>query len=36
MPRWDHKLHLEDVFHNDDLTFEQRRDEIVRRQYVRV
>lgn len=29
--RWDHKLQLGDVFHNEDMTFEQRRDEIVRR-----
>ena len=28
---WLHKLRLADVFHNDDLTLEQRRDEIVRR-----
>ena len=26
-----HKINLADVFHNDDLTFEQRRDAIVRR-----
>jgi hypothetical protein len=31
MPRWKHHLRLKDVFYNEDLTFEQRRDEIVRR-----
>jgi hypothetical protein len=30
-PSWEHQLKLADVFHNDDLTFEQKRDEIVRR-----
>jgi hypothetical protein len=29
--RWNHRLHLGDIFHNDDLTFEAKRDEIVRR-----
>lgn len=29
--RWDHRLQLGDVFHNEDMPFEQRRDEIVRR-----
>lgn len=29
--RWDHRLNLADVFHNDDLTFEAKRDEIVHR-----
>ena len=28
---WRHTLELGDVFHNDDLTFEQKRAEIVRR-----
>ena len=28
---WAHKINLADVFHNDDLTFEQKRDTIVRR-----
>ena len=30
-PSWEHTLRLADVFHNDDLTFEQKRDAIVRR-----
>jgi hypothetical protein len=30
-PVWAHKINLADVFHNDDLTFEQKRDTIVRR-----
>lgn len=30
-PVWEHTIDLSDVFHNDQLTFEQRRDEIVRR-----
>ncbi len=30
-PIWAHKINLADVFHNDDLTFEQKRDAIVRR-----
>jgi hypothetical protein len=30
-PSWAHKVNLADVFHNDDLTFEQKRDMIVRR-----
>lgn len=29
--RWTHRLHLGDVFHNDDMTFEARRGAIVRR-----
>lgn len=28
---WDRKLDVSDVFHNDALTFEQRRDSIVRK-----
>ena len=31
LPIWDRKLRLADVFHNDDLTFEQKRDAIVAR-----
>lgn len=31
MARWDYTLHLKDIFHNEDMTFEQRRDAIVRR-----
>ena len=31
LPSWAHKINLADVFHNDDLTFEQKRDTIVRR-----
>lgn len=31
MNRWKHKLQLGDIFHNEDMPFEQRRDEIVRR-----
>ena len=27
--RWGHRLNLGDVFHDDDLTFEAKRDEIV-------
>ena len=30
-PSWAHKLNLADVFRNDDLSFEQKRDAIVRR-----
>lgn len=30
-PSWEHKINLADVFHNDSLTFEERRDAIVRR-----
>jgi hypothetical protein len=30
-PIWTYKVILKDIFHNDDLTFEQRRDAIVRR-----
>jgi hypothetical protein len=30
-PSWAHKINLRDVFHNDGLTFEQKRDTIVRR-----
>jgi hypothetical protein len=30
-PVWAHKVNLRDVFHDDNLTFEQRRDAIVRR-----
>ncbi len=29
--RWKHRLNLGDVFHDESRTFEQRRDEIVRR-----
>lgn len=29
-PIWDRKINLTGVFHNNDLTFEQRRDAIVR------
>jgi hypothetical protein len=31
LPVWDQKLRLADVFHNDAMTFEQRRDAIVQR-----
>lgn len=31
MPIWNHTLQLADIFHDDDLTLEQKRDEIVRR-----
>jgi len=31
LPIWDGKLRLADVFHDDALTFEQKRDAIVRR-----
>lgn len=31
MAEWKHTLKLKDVFHRDDMTFEQRRDEIVHR-----
>lgn len=31
MPHWNETIHLGDVFHNDDLTFEQKRDVIVQR-----
>lgn len=31
MPHWEYKLPLKDIFHNEDLTFEKRRDEIVHR-----
>lgn len=30
-PVWDRKIRLADVFHNEDMTFEQRRDAIVAR-----
>jgi hypothetical protein len=30
-PIWDRKVNLADVFHNEDITFEQRRDAIVTR-----
>jgi hypothetical protein len=30
-PIWDHKLNLADVFHNEEMTFEERRDAIARR-----
>ena len=30
-PIWDSQINLGDLFHNDDLTFEQRRDGIVAR-----
>lgn len=30
-PVWEHQVDVSDVFHNDDLTFEQRRDKIVAR-----
>lgn len=30
-PIWDVTLYLGDVFHNEDLTFEEKRDEIVQR-----
>ena len=30
-PSWEHVLKLADVFHNDHLTFEQKRDAIVKR-----
>lgn len=31
MARWKHTLYLKDVFHDDDMTLEQRRDAIVAR-----
>jgi hypothetical protein len=31
LPIWDGTLRLADVFHNDNLTFEQKRDAIVQR-----
>ncbi len=31
MPHWAKTIRLGDVFHNDNLTFEQRRDRIVRK-----
>lgn len=31
MPTWIYKLDLKDVFGNEDMTFEERRDEIVKR-----
>ena len=31
MPTWKYKLQLADVWRNDDLTFIERRDEVVRR-----
>lgn len=31
MPRWTYTIRLKDVFHNDAMTFEQRRDAIVAR-----
>jgi hypothetical protein len=31
LPRWDRTIQLGDVFHNEDMTFEQRRDAIVAR-----
>lgn len=30
-PTWAHKINLADVFHNDEMTFEEKRDAIVRR-----
>lgn len=33
LPAWDKRINLADVFHNQDLTFEQRRDAIVKRIY---
>ena len=30
-PSWEHHINLRDVFHNDDLPFEQKRDAIIRR-----
>jgi hypothetical protein len=30
-PSWEHHVSLEDVFHNDSLTFEQKRDTIIAR-----
>ena len=30
-PSWAHHINLADVFHNDDPTFEEKRDAIVRR-----
>lgn len=31
LPIWDRKINLADVFHNEAVTFEQKRDAIVRR-----
>lgn len=31
MAKWNYKLKLKDIFHDETLTFEQRRDEIVKR-----
>jgi hypothetical protein len=31
LPVWDRKIDLKGILHNDELTFEQRRDEVARR-----
>lgn len=31
MPRWDHTLDIKDIFHNPEMSFEEKRDEIVSR-----
>lgn len=31
MRKWEHKLDVSNVFHNEDLTFEEIRDAVVRR-----
>ena len=31
MPHWRYTLRLADIFHDDDIPFERKRDEIVRR-----
>jgi hypothetical protein len=31
LPMWDRKINVADVFHNDEMTFPQRRDAIVSR-----
>ena len=30
-PSWEHRVSLEDIFHNEELTFEEKRDGIIRR-----
>jgi len=31
LPAWERRIRVGDIFHNEDLTFEQRRDAIVKR-----
>jgi hypothetical protein len=30
-PSWEHRINLADIFHNDDLSFAEKRDAVVRR-----